>query len=238
MKQNLYDRLTTSKDEPFRDIFASLNLSGYALLDDINCDDELKDNIVRYIIFAYSYDSEMLRTHKERSKVKELIANKVGLSLIDRLVIDVLKNKNAPTQKFITWWLNEYEHPLWRRYISGLDLEAEKLEIMRTGLDMTISGTTKEIERAVKQLTKDSKLKTQAFQDVVLIRKQLDEDKAKLDQTQGFMEGIIKKEVPEAIGIYDSWAEYLVAKNSQKSSSPKINLVPLENTKEQVHSKV
>ena len=61
-----------------------------------------------------------------------------------------------------------------------------------------------------------------------MIRKQLDDDKLKLDKAHEYLEGIVKKEVPEFLGDYESWAEYLVMKSSQKKNSPKISFVPIE----------
>lgn len=246
MTEGLIHRITSAKkSESLRDIFYSLNLgNGYDLLNEKDFGFELSildgflylkdkndffDKIIRYVAYAYSYDSTLFRRSKDRDENKSHIAKHVGLETTQPLIQELLKNEIPCVNEYIMWWLKETQDPLIARYLSGLDLESEKLKIVREGLRLSFKANDlKEMDVFVKMITKDSKLKTQAFFDAVKIREQADKDYTEYQRKYEALENIVKKEVPNAFDGKGNIAEWLANQNEKKAKQKSSNSIAIE----------
>lgn len=194
----LYERITTaSEDESFRNIFQSLNLSGFQYLEAVETDDDTRNKIVRFVCYSYSFQSSLLQPTKDRNEVKQQIARKVGLKLTDQLTKDIFKMQDENVNQFVKWYLDENYDPLWATYISGLDFVADQLQFVREGLKITYTGDNpKAAANFIKAVKKDSDLKSKAFFAAREAVTQLEADKRELDKRHNPLEKILKEEMP------------------------------------------
>lgn len=221
MNKDLYTRIVNAtEDEIFSDIFSSLNLKGWQALNDIGENEMYRNKVVRYVAYAYSYQSRMLRVSKDRWEVKKKIAEKVGIDASD---FGVLKNQDININAFVRWYLDENEHPLWATYISGKDFVADQLMIVREGLFIEyVVSTTKEESQIIKSVKKDSEIKSKAYFNARKAIEQLNQDEKALEKAFEYLEEIVKKEVPEFMEGNVNWAERQAHKiRNQKNESNK-----------------
>ncbi len=217
---DLYDRIVNAdEDEDFAAVFSSLNLKGWKPLNDIGENVLYRNKVVRYIAYAYSYQSRMLRASKDRWEVKKKIAEKVGIDTDD---FGVLKNQDLNVNAFIKWYLDENEHPLWAAYISGKDFVADQLMLVREGLFVQYTGDNeKEMAKFIKNVKKDSELRSKAYFNARKAIEQLNQDERELEKAHEYLEGIVKKEVPEFFEGNLNWAEYQAHKLKKQNESNK-----------------
>lgn len=220
MNNDLYSRIVNAgEDEIFADIFSSLNLKGWQCLNEIGENEIYRNKVVRYVALAYSYQSRMLRSSKDRWDVKKKIAEKVGIDISD---YGVLKNQDINVNSFIKWYLDENEHPLWATYISGRDFVADQLMIAREGLFIEyVVSTPKEEAQIIKTVKKDSDLKSKAYFSARKAIEQLNKDEKELEKALEYLEGVVKKEVPEFFEGNINWAErqaHLLRKKQHESN--------------------
>jgi len=214
---SLFDRIrTAAPSESIRDIFSSLNLDGYKFIDELTYSDEVKDKIVRYVVFAYSYQSALIRKSKDRKENKKTILKKVGLDINDDYVKKIFVNRNDSVNHFITWWFLETQHPLWQTYLSAIDTASELFEFSRSGLEIEYTGDAKGLKAFMKQMKADIKLKGEAHMLARKISSEAAVDLRELEAMYELPEKIINDEVPMTFEGSRNMAEFLAKKYRNK----------------------
>jgi len=217
MNTTFYERIVNcGEDESLRDIFNSLNFSdGYGIIDRLKESDDAKDRIIKYVVYCYSYQSPMLKS-KDVTENKKKILHKVGLSgsKVSELII---KNQDENINYFIRWWLEVNEDTDWALYSSGMDFVADQLLFVREGLHITYTGDDpKKAASFIKNVKKDSDLKAKAWFNADKAIERLKEIKKALDIRHEFLEGVVRKDVPEFFEGTINWAERQAKKNREK----------------------
>ena len=232
MNDNLYERIVNADEkESLRDIFASLNLfDGYAIIDRLEHSDGVKDKIIKYICFCYSYQSPLLKSKDEIANKKKIL-DKVGLEGTNDFINLIINNQDENINMFIGWWLDINDDPDWDLYISIRDFIADQLLFIREGLFLVFTGDDpKKAQWFMKNLKKDIELKGKAMQNVYKASEMLKDLKKKLDVKYEFLESKVKKDVSEFFGGSTNWAERRAKKNREKKtyeSSKKNSFTPL-----------
>lgn len=228
--KTLYERIINASD-PLRDIFYSLNLAdGYGIIDAMEVGDDVKDKVIKYVTLCYSYQSPMLKS-KDANENKRKILNKVELHGTDAFITSIIKNQDENINLYIRWWLDINEDPDWALYTSGLDFVADQLLFVREGLNITYTGDNpKGAALFIKNVKKDSDLKAKAWFNADKAIDRLKEIKKSLDMKYEFLEGVVKKDVPEFFEGTLNWAERRAKKNREKqyASSTKNSHPPLQ----------
>lgn len=234
MSSTFYERIVNCGDEPLRDIFSSLNYGdGYAIMDRLDISDKAKDKIIKYVVYCYSYQSPMLKS-KDTTENKKKILSKVHFdSTADLAESTIIKNQDENINFFIKWWLDANDDPDWALYISGMDFVADQLLFVREGLQITYTGDNpKEASAFIKNTKKDSELKAKAFFNACKAIDKLKELRKSLDIKFEFLEGLVKKDVPEFFEGTMNWAERRAKKNKEKyESSTQNRFTPLQKGK-------
>lgn len=215
---SLYERIVNcGEDESLRDIFSSLNLAdGYGIMDKIDAKDHVKDRLIKYVAYVYSYQSPMLKS-KDVTENKKKVLQKVGLDSTGDFAVAVIKNQDENLNLYIRWWLDVNEDADWALYTSGQDFVADQLLFVREGLDIKWTGDDpKKAQWFIKNVKKDSDLKAKAWFNADKAIERLKEIRKSLDVKYEFLEGVVKKDVPEYFEGTMNWAERRAKKNREK----------------------
>lgn len=231
MNDTLYSRITTAKEsESFRDIFQALNLNGFQYLEEVSCDDDTRNKIVRYVAYCYSFQSQFVQTSKDRQESKEKVVRKVGLDPNDKLTKSILNLHEENVNQYVQWYLDENEDPLWTTYVSGLDFVSDQMRFVREGLHIVYTGdNARGASNFIKSVKKDSELKAKAYFNARQAIDQLAADKKELDKRNSAIEKIIKEEVPDFLDRHMNIQEYMVARFRKKNTQHNGNKTSLAN---------
>lgn len=187
-------------------------LSGWKIIDKLECDDEVKKKLIKYTAFAYSYESPLLKKHKDRFELKTKICEFVELE-IDDFILDCIRNQNPQFVKFITWYLREAKDRDSAIMISLEDSMFALLELARDGIDYKLNITSaKDAERALKIFLKNEVLiKGQAIKQAMDLKNQIEGLQKKLEKNYEYLYNSIKSESVELASNL-GWAERQVLK--------------------------
>lgn len=191
-------------------------LSGWKIIDKLECDDEVKKKLIKYTAFAYSYESPLLKKHKDRFELKTKICEFVELE-IDDFILDCIRNQNPQFVKFITWYLREAKDRDSAIMISLEDSMFALLELARDGIDYKLNITSaKDAERALKIFLKNEVLiKGQAIKQAMDLKNQIEGLQKKLEKNYEYLYNAIKSESVELASNL-GWAERQVLKRRQQ----------------------
>ncbi len=227
--EDLYQRIVTAKeDEDFKDIFSSLNLyEGYSYIDQIECNEDTKNKLIRYTAYCYTYNSSMLRKHKDdRTSTKISVMQKVGIEPTTEFAIAILKCKDENFNAYVKWWLHELHDLLWAVYISGIDFIEDQLMFVREGLHIEYTGDNAKMAALfIKNVKKDSELKAKAYFNARKAIEQIDADKKEIERKLEFLEGHVKKEIPEFFEGKVNWAELMIQKKKSRINNSHLKAI-------------
>lgn len=210
MNKDLFNRIVNAnEDDQFSEIFASLNLNGYAILDKLECNTDTKNRLVRYTSFAYSFQSPMLKINRDdRTKSKIAILRKVGIDTDSDFIKAIIKNEEEKFQEYINWWLNVNSDPLEQQYFAGLELVTELTKFIMEGINVNFTGDDpKEAAFFIKMVKKDFDLKAKSYFNLEKVINNLEKTEKELQRRYDFLDGIIKKEAPDFFGTHKNRAE-------------------------------
>jgi len=180
---------------------------GWTLIDKLECEDEIKNKLIKYVCYAYSYESPLLKKHKDRFELKTKICEFVELN-IDDFILDCIRNQNSAFVKYITWYLREAKDRDSAIMISLEDSMFALLELARDGIDYKLNITSaKDAERALKIFLKNEVLiKGQAIKQAMDLKNQIEGLQKKLEKNYEYLYNAIKSESAELASNL-GWAE-------------------------------
>jgi hypothetical protein len=215
MNKDLFSRIVNAdEDEKFQEIFASLNLIGYEILDKLECNTDTKNRLVKYTALAYSFQSPMLKIHRDdRIKNKIAILRKVGIDTESDFIKSIINNEDENVRNYISWWLETNSDPLESAYFATRDAYSFQLRFATEGFNVTFMGdNAKDMVKAIKSAGKEADSMAKALFNARKMLEQIESDEKEIQRRYDFLDGIIKKEVPEFFGVHKNRQE----KNAHK----------------------
>lgn len=216
--KSLYESISAlSVSDDFELHFKILNISkGWKLASKLTCDRTTLNKLIRYVAYAYSAESGLLRKRKERHDNKMNIISVLEIDC-DSYVMDCIKNLNVDFNRFVTWFLRESEDRDFSFLISLEDAMFSLLELAREGIDRKITITSaKEAERALKIFNKTEVLiKAEATKKAMEIKYQIEALEKQLEKSYEYLRKVVREDSSD-IANNLGWAEKMVLKSRNK----------------------
>lgn len=189
---------------------------GYELIDKLECEEDTKKRLIQYTNYAYSYESPLLKKHKDRFELKTKICEFVELEVND-FVLDCIRNQNAQFVKFITWYLREAKDRDSAIMLSLEDSMFALLELAREGINFNVTASSaKDTERALKIFVKNEVLiKGEAINSAMKLKSQIESLQSKLEKNYEYLYKAIKTE-SQSLADNIPWPERMVLKRRQQ----------------------
>lgn len=208
-----------SIEDDFSVHFALINLSkGWDIVNNLHTDNKTKNKVVKYVVNAYSPDSPLFRSKKDRLETKVNIAKSVGLSVND-LVLDIINNKEKTVNDFIWWWIKENKDRDFALRIALEESMFQQFRLASEGIEANIEcSSMKETAAALKYFQKmEVAIKGDAMKKGMEMKDKLDSLEKKLEQKFQYLRNVVKNEIPEVVDD-DGWAEFEVFSRKQNEN--------------------
>lgn len=208
-----------SIEDDFSVHFALINLSkGWDIVNNLHTDNKTKNKVVKYVVNAYSPDSPLFRSKKDRLETKVNIAKSIGLSVND-LVLDIINNKEKTVNDFIWWWIKENKDRDFALRIALEESMFQQFRLASEGIEANIEcSSMKETAAALKYFQKmEVAIKGDAMKKGMEMKDKLDSLEKKLEQKFQYLRNVVKNEIPEVVDD-DGWAEFEVFSRKQNEN--------------------
>ena len=208
-----------SIEDDFSVHFALINLSkGWDIVNNLHTDNKTKNKVVKYVVNAYSPDSPLFRSKKDRLETKVNIAKSVGLSVND-LVLDIINNKEKTVNDFIWWWIKENKDRDFALRIALEESMFQQFRLASEGIEANIEcSSMKETAAALKYFQKmEVAIKGDAMKKGMEMKDKLDSLEKKLEQKFQYLRNVVKNEIPEVVDD-DGWVEFEVFSRKQNEN--------------------
>lgn len=217
--KSLFESITELNfEDDFELHFQILNLSkGWKLISKLECDRVTLNKLVRYVAYAYSYDSKLLRKKKDRNENKMNIISVLEIDC-DTYVLECVQNKNSDFNRYVSWYLRESADREFAIIISAEDLLFDLLETSRDGVEKVVTAKDeKQAEKVMRSFTKmEVILKAEAYDRAMKIKSSIESQTKSIEKNYDYLKGVVRD---EGIEMPDNlnWAEKMVIRSRGKN---------------------
>ncbi len=216
--KSLFDAISTlDVSEDFSIHFQSMNLNkGWKLMEELDCSDMVKNLLVKYVAFCYSYESPLLKKKRERLENKLNVCNYLELEVND-FVLECVQNANTKFNKYISWYLRESQDRDFALLISAEDLYFELLEVSRNGIEkVVIAKDEKTAEKVMKMFGRvEINEKAKAYEQAMKVKASMESQERQLEKNYEYLHKTLKNESNEFANSL-GWAERQVLKRKNQ----------------------
>ncbi len=217
--KSLFDSINElSVENDFSLSFSYLNITkGWEIIDKLECSDEVKNQLVKYVNYCYNSESPLLKKKRERLENKMNVCAFLEIQVND-FVLDCVQNRNVTLNKYITWYLRESQDRDFAMLISAEDLYFNLLQTARLGVDKVVTAKDeRQVEKVMKAFEKNEILaQATAYEKAMKVKSSIETQERQLEKNYEYLHKTVKAEGFELPNNNMDWAKRWVLKNKQQ----------------------